>query len=213
MDYKKKNRVTGLLRLNEECLGLSDNDLDAFIPISRFITYKSGQIIFSESQPAHSFFILGKGHVRMNFSRLEPVDLNPGQIFGDWAIINDTVRLATAVAKSNATVLEINAVRFFDHNWVLPAPVTHTHEKRLLTFTEKQTLDSVVRQYPSHPYSWRRPRATHCGVSKFAGAGNGPCPCPQPARLALSRVSLAGGDGASTRATRICFCRKNPKKP
>jgi CRP-like cAMP-binding protein len=125
MDYKKKNRVTGLLRLNEECLGLSDNDLDAFVPISRFINYKSGQIIFSESQPAHSFFILGKGHVRMNFSRREPVDLNPGQMFGDWAIINDTVRLATAVAKSNANVLEIDATRFFDHNWVLPAISLH----------------------------------------------------------------------------------------
>lgn len=121
MNYQKKSKVTGLLRLNEECLGLPDDNLEAFIPISRFISFKAEQIIFSESQPARSFFILEKGHVRLNFSRREPVDLNPGQMFGDWAIINDTVRLATAVAKSNASVLEIDAARFFDHGCISPA--------------------------------------------------------------------------------------------
>lgn len=114
------SRVIDLLQTNEECAGLDIPDLDAFAPISKFNTYHPGEIIFSESQPAHSFFILETGHVRMNFSRREPVDLNPGQIFGDWAIINETVRLATAASKSKSTVLEIDAGHFFDPAHIAP---------------------------------------------------------------------------------------------
>ncbi|MDO8367444.1 MAG: putative DNA binding domain-containing protein [Saprospiraceae bacterium] len=118
-------RITNLLRLNEECSGLNGSEFEAFLPISRFETYHPGEIVFSESQPANSFFILETGHVRMNFSRREPLDLNPGQMFGDWAIINNTVRLATAVARTKSTVLEIDATRFFEHDHVHPAVSLH----------------------------------------------------------------------------------------
>lgn len=118
MTHQEKKRAVNLLAQNEECHGLSQADLAAFIPISRFTTYVHDQVIFSESQPAKSFFILEKGYVNLNFSRREPVKINRGQMFGDWAIINDTVRLATAVVKSNTSVLEIDAIRFFDHAYI-----------------------------------------------------------------------------------------------
>lgn len=125
MPDSNHTRIKNLLQINEECSGLKGQDLEAFLPISRFETYHPEEIVFSESQPASSFFILETGHVRMNFSRREPLDLNPGQMFGDWAIINNTVRLATAVARTKSTVLEIDATRFFEHDYVHPAVSLH----------------------------------------------------------------------------------------
>ncbi len=125
MHHQDRNRALELLRQNEECQGLPDAALEALIPIARFVSYDLEQIIFSESQPARSFFILEQGRVRMHFSRREPVELGAGQIFGDWAIINETVRLATAIAKSPASVLEIDSARFFDPGYVPPAVSLH----------------------------------------------------------------------------------------
>ncbi len=121
MDNLHTNRLFKTLRSNEECSGLADDELLALLPISKFVSYRKDEIVFSESQPAKSFFILENGHVRLNFSRRDPLDLRSGQMFGDWAIINKTVRLATAVAKTEASVLEIDAARFFDHALIPPA--------------------------------------------------------------------------------------------
>lgn len=116
-----QNRIINLLRINEECSGLSDQELKTFSKIATFSTFQPGQVIFSESQPAQSFFILEKGIVRLNFSRRDPVELHPGQLFGDWAVINNTVRLATAMSKNHSSVLEISATGFFDTTLIAPA--------------------------------------------------------------------------------------------
>ena len=67
-----------------------------------------GAIVFSESQPASSIFILEKGSVTLTIPGSRTIFVRRGDIFGEIAVINETARLGTAKVKSKAMVLELN---------------------------------------------------------------------------------------------------------
>jgi len=87
--------------------------------ICSYETYNSEEIIFSESQPANSFYVIEKGIVNLIFNSKQIIQASKGQIFGDWAILNDTVRLATSKAIDNVNVIGINATKFKMKNFLI----------------------------------------------------------------------------------------------
>ena len=76
----------------------------------------AGDIIFSESQPADSIFILEHGNVTLTIPGSHTTFVRRGDVFGEIAVINEIPRLGTALARSKCSVLELNTNALYDEN-------------------------------------------------------------------------------------------------
>ena len=77
-------------------------------------TFDKGAIVFSESQPASSIFILEKGSITLTIPGSHTIFVRQGDIFGEIAVINETARLGTAKVRSKSVVLELNTSALYN---------------------------------------------------------------------------------------------------
>jgi len=79
-------------------------------------TFQAGDMIFSEYEPGDNFYLIQAGRVQIVkiFGDLEKTIavLNPGEIFGEMAILEEAPRSATAIAIDQVTALEFNQENF-----------------------------------------------------------------------------------------------------
>ncbi len=85
------------------------NELKAIVSISKIQNIRTNQIVFSELTPANSLFLLTKGHIKLVFDNKRIIDIAQGQIFGDWAVVNESMRLATAKSTMESEIIVIDA--------------------------------------------------------------------------------------------------------
>lgn len=76
--------------------------------------FNSGEVIFSESQLASSVYILEKGNVTLTIPGSYTIFVQRGDVFGEIAIINDSARLGTALARTKCSVLELDTKALYN---------------------------------------------------------------------------------------------------
>jgi len=91
-----------------------DINLAAFARFTR--TFQQDEIIFSEFEPGDTFYLIQSGRVKIikntgDFERTLDI-LNPSDMFGEMAILENSPRSATAIAMDEVKVLELNAQNF-----------------------------------------------------------------------------------------------------
>ena len=78
--------------------------------------FQPGQMIFCEFEPGDDFFLIQKGKVKISKivkDKEKTMDiLEPGDIFGEMAILEEQPRSASASAVDNVTVLHFNRSNF-----------------------------------------------------------------------------------------------------
>jgi len=78
--------------------------------------FQKGDVIFCEYEPGDNFYLIQSGRVQIVkiFSEIEKTIavLNPGEIFGEMAILEEAPRSATAIALDNVAALEFNQENF-----------------------------------------------------------------------------------------------------
>jgi len=78
--------------------------------------YNPGDIIFCEYEPGEDFYLLQEGRVKVTKivgDTEKTLDIfNPGDIFGEMAILEDQPRSATAIAVDKVKVLKFNKANF-----------------------------------------------------------------------------------------------------
>jgi CRP-like cAMP-binding protein len=89
-------------------------DLSIF---NRFaITKKGGDIIFCEYEPGDAFYLIQSGQVKIVkiVGELEKTldILNPGEFFGEMALLEEAPRSATTIALTDLKLLEFNRANF-----------------------------------------------------------------------------------------------------
>ena len=79
-------------------------------------TFQKGDIIFCEYEPGDAFYLIQTGRVeivRIMGDVQKTVDiLQPGEMFGEMAILEEAPRSATAIALDKVTALEFNRENF-----------------------------------------------------------------------------------------------------
>jgi CRP/FNR family cyclic AMP-dependent transcriptional regulator len=79
-------------------------------------TFQQGDVIFCEYEPGDNFYLIQSGRVQIVkiFGEIEKTIavLNPGEIFGEMAILEEAPRSATALALDNVAALEFNQENF-----------------------------------------------------------------------------------------------------
>ena len=89
-------------------------DLAAFGRFTR--TFQAGEMIFSEFEPGDTFYLIQSGRVELvkiigDIERTLDV-LQPSEMFGEMAILENSPRSATAIALDVVKVLEFNTQNF-----------------------------------------------------------------------------------------------------
>jgi len=89
-------------------------NMAAFERFSR--TFRAGEFIFSEFEPGDTFYLIQSGRVQLvklvgDIERTLDV-LQPSEMFGEMAILENSPRSATAIAIDDVTVLEFNSQNF-----------------------------------------------------------------------------------------------------
>jgi CRP-like cAMP-binding protein len=89
-------------------------DLAAFGRFAR--TFQPGEMIFSEFEPGDTFYLIQSGRVELVkiIGDIEKTldSLQPSEMFGEMAILENSPRSATAIALDTVKVLEFNAQNF-----------------------------------------------------------------------------------------------------
>ena len=91
---------------------LNENEILSLSEICSYKGYNAEETIYSESQPANSFYVISKGEVNLVYNSRQIIQVTKGQVFGDWAILNESVRLSTSKAVSQVYVVAIDATKF-----------------------------------------------------------------------------------------------------
>ncbi len=92
--------------------GFTDQELVRLLKICRTRQFEAGTYVFHEGEKGTSLFVLvtGKLEIRSTADGEERVlvEMNPGDCFGEMAIIDSEPRSADAVAAADCTVIEVN---------------------------------------------------------------------------------------------------------
>ena len=89
-------------------------DMAAFGRFAR--TFQAGEMIFSEFEPGDTFYLIQSGRVQLvkligNIEKTLDI-LQPSEMFGEMAILENSPRSATAIALDIVKVLEFNSKNF-----------------------------------------------------------------------------------------------------
>ncbi|MDR3139788.1 MAG: Crp/Fnr family transcriptional regulator [Treponema sp.] len=89
-------------------------DLSAYKRFAR--TFQAGEMIFSEFEPGDTFYLIQSGRVRLvkiigDIEKTLDI-LQPSEMFGEMAILENSPRSATAIALDEVKVLEFNRQNF-----------------------------------------------------------------------------------------------------
>jgi phosphoserine phosphatase RsbU/P len=99
--------------------GISAAELDALCSVAEPRTYPKGQVLVREGEIEHVFYIVAAGQVAITHKlgagqeRLIAVR-NPGEYFGEMALIENKPRTASVTTLTDASVLEIHEDVFND---------------------------------------------------------------------------------------------------
>jgi CRP/FNR family cyclic AMP-dependent transcriptional regulator len=77
-----------------------------------FKSYKAGEVIFRENDPGMFLYVVKTGKVELRREGLLLEVVEPGQIFGEMALIEHNTRSATATAQSDCQVVPVDETKF-----------------------------------------------------------------------------------------------------
>lgn len=88
------------------------NTLDFFSEDTDYKIYKAGEIIFREGEPGDTMYIIKEGAVEVTVVGEKFVVGQPGDLLGEMAMIDSSARSATATAKTDCKLIELNEKQF-----------------------------------------------------------------------------------------------------
>jgi CRP/FNR family transcriptional regulator, cyclic AMP receptor protein len=88
------------------------NTLEFFSEDTPYKEYKAGEIIFREGEPGDTMYIIKEGAVEVSVAGEKFVVGQPGDLLGEMAMIDSSARSATALAKTDCKLIELNEKQF-----------------------------------------------------------------------------------------------------
>jgi CRP-like cAMP-binding protein len=107
-------------------------------------TYQAGETVFVETEPGAGMYVIQSGHVNivLHHHTETPMllaELEPGEFFGEMALLGDTTRSATAIARDRSELIG------FFHPDLLEIISLHPHIGAKIAFGLSKTLAERLR--------------------------------------------------------------------
>ena len=93
--------------------GLEPEELKVVLALCKSENIPQGELIIKEGDPSHCMYIMLSGQVEIRTQKTGPiVQLTSCDIFGEIGLITQRTRSASAIAKTDCTLLRIDHVEF-----------------------------------------------------------------------------------------------------
>lgn len=86
--------------------------VDYFKNVDDTITLDAGSVIFDQGDEGEIMYAIREGEIEIQFNGNILATLTPGEIFGEMALIDTTIRSAKAIAKTDCMLVPIDKQRF-----------------------------------------------------------------------------------------------------
>ena len=86
---------------------MTEDEVSEFLRMCKQETYKEGKKIFSEGDSADHFYLLVSGEISIIINEKEVARLEPGEVFGEMALLENIPRSATAVSAVHSVLFFI----------------------------------------------------------------------------------------------------------
>ena len=93
---------------------VSTEQLSHLAVIAEEVTFSEGDVIFKETDPSDSMYLVLDGAVRLHRGEMEVTVAKENDVFGTWALFDDDPRVVTATTTQAAHVLRIEKEDFID---------------------------------------------------------------------------------------------------
>lgn len=112
-----------MLTIIEKVMALQDVDvfsevsteqLSHLAAIAEEVTFTEGDVIFKETDPSDSMYLVLEGAVRLHRGDMDVTVARENDVFGTWALFDDDPRVVTATTTETAHVLRIEKEDFID---------------------------------------------------------------------------------------------------
>jgi CRP/FNR family transcriptional regulator, cyclic AMP receptor protein len=161
---KGKKVLTEAHHVLDNCVlfgGLSPDERAAISARARVRTYQAGETVFAMGSPGDQMMALLSGTIRISVPFSEGKELflaliQPGEIFGELAVLDGNERSADAIAKSGCTLAILDRkdiLSFFERNPSLWSKLVKLLVQRLRQ-TDQAFSEVALLQLP---VSWRKP--------------------------------------------------------
>ena len=116
-DTLRNTAIIFSLRRTPVFAGLPDDDLEMVAEFSQLRTYRKGEYLFRQREPAHGFYIVRRGIVNMHRvgadGREQVIHLfRPGESFAENALTNDAGFLTNARSVNESEVILVPKIEF-----------------------------------------------------------------------------------------------------
>ncbi len=116
--------LRGVLAANELFGALSERELDQLLAHAHTVSYPAGAVIFQKHDPGHSLMAVLRGRVKISNVSLDGREavhalMDPGEVFGEIALLDGKDRTADATALEPSELLVLQRrdfVPFLEHN-------------------------------------------------------------------------------------------------
>ncbi|MBX3063140.1 MAG: cyclic nucleotide-binding domain-containing protein [Anaerolineae bacterium] len=88
------------------------NQVPIFAPETDYVSYSAGQTIFAIGDSGDEMYSVKEGEVEISYHGTVLDVVKEGGIFGEMALIDDTMRSAVATAKTDCKLIAVNQKRF-----------------------------------------------------------------------------------------------------
>jgi CRP-like cAMP-binding protein len=88
------------------------SSIEIFKHFDNPLTYKAGDIIMAEGSRGREMYVVGEGEVDIRVGSRTVETVGSGRFFGEMALIDDSPRSATAIAKTEVKLIPISRERF-----------------------------------------------------------------------------------------------------
>lgn len=105
------------------------------------VAFDAGQTVFSEGDPADGMYVIVEGAVEIRFRGHVLDVLEPGELFGEMAILDAKPRSATAVVVAPSRLARIDQKRFL--YLVQNTPYFAVHVMRVMTERLRRDLSLI----------------------------------------------------------------------
>ena len=78
----------------------------------KYTSYHEGDVIFREGESGKHMYVVKAGSVELRVMDLVIETLNPGDVLGEMALLDDEPRSATAVAASDCQLVSLDREKF-----------------------------------------------------------------------------------------------------
>jgi CRP/FNR family cyclic AMP-dependent transcriptional regulator len=85
---------------------------DVFQAAMPKVAFKAGSLIFSEGEPGSVMYVIKEGEVELTVRGKSFETISEGDFFGEMALVEQSVRSATAVARTDCKLAPINEREF-----------------------------------------------------------------------------------------------------